>query len=131
MTTPTNVVKTLLPFILRDATPTSPHATAFTETRLELVKQAAAASTRRWQAGKPLGVLDGVPFTVKDDLDVRGYKTHIGTSRDYTEGAEVETSWCVKKVEDEGAVLIGKTNMHELGSGEFWHRMIQSYQLIK
>jgi Asp-tRNA(Asn)/Glu-tRNA(Gln) amidotransferase A subunit family amidase len=131
LTTRTNIVEALLPPILRNITRHSPHATAFTETRLGLVKQAAAASKRRWQAGTPLGVPDGVPFIVKDDLDVKGYKTHVGTSHDYTEGAEVETSWCVKKVEDEGAVMVGKMNMHELGSGESSHRMTQSYHLTK
>lgn len=115
--TPSDVVEALLPLIRRDVAQRSPHATAFTESKVELVRQAAEASTQRWKAGKPLGMLDGVPFGVKDDLDVKGYKTHIGTSHDYTKGKEVETSWCVKKFEEEGAVLVGKLNMHELGSG--------------
>lgn len=116
--TPSDIVEALLPLILRDVPKRSPHATSFTETKIELVRQAAEASTKRWRAGKPLGILDGVPFAVKDDVDVRGYNRHVGTSRDYNEGREVETSWCVKKCEEEGAVLIGKLNMHELGSGK-------------
>jgi Asp-tRNA(Asn)/Glu-tRNA(Gln) amidotransferase A subunit family amidase len=116
--TPTDIVEALLPLIRRDIAQRGPHSTAFTESKVELVRQAAEASTKRWKAGKPLGILDGVPFAVKDDLDVTGYKRHCGTSRDYTEGRHVETSWCVRKVEEEGAVLIGKLNMHELGSGE-------------
>ncbi|KAH4048193.1 amidase [Parastagonospora nodorum] len=114
--TPTSVVEALLPMIRRDVAKRGPHSTAFTESKVELVRQAAEASTQRWKAGKPLGILDGVPFAVKDDLDVRGYKRHVGTGHDYTEGKEVETSWCVKKIEEAGAVLIGKLNMHELGS---------------
>ncbi|OAK97604.1 amidase signature enzyme [Phaeosphaeriaceae sp. SRC1lsM3a] len=114
--TPNDVVESLLPLIRRDVAQRSPHSTSFTESKIELVRQAAEASTKRWKAGKPLGILDGIPFAVKDDLDVKGYKRHVGTSRDYTEGKEVETSWCVKAVEKEGAVLIGKLNMHELGS---------------
>jgi hypothetical protein len=116
--TPTDIVEALLPQIRRDVAQRGPHSTAFTESKVELVRQAAEASTRRWKAGKPLGILDGVPFAVKDDLDVKGYKRHCGTSHDYTKGKDVETSWCVRKVEEEGAVLIGKLNMHELGSGE-------------
>jgi hypothetical protein len=116
---PTDVVEALLPMIRRDVTQRGPHSTAFTESMVGLVIQAAEASTARWKAGKPLGLLDGVPFAVKDDLDVEGYKRHVGTAHDYTEGKKVETSWCVKKVEEEGAILIGKLNMHELGSGEF------------
>jgi Asp-tRNA(Asn)/Glu-tRNA(Gln) amidotransferase A subunit family amidase len=116
--TPTDIVDALLPLIRRDIAQRGPHSTAFTESKVELVRQAAETSTKRWKAGKPLGILDGVPFAVKDDLDVTGYKRHCGTSHDYTEGRPVETSWCVRKVEEEGAVLIGKLNMHELGSGE-------------
>jgi hypothetical protein len=116
--TPSAVVESLLPLIRRDIAQRGPHSTAFTESKIELVRQAAEASTKRWKAGKPLGILDGIPFAVKDDLDVKGYKRHVGTAHDYTEGKEVETSWCVKKVEEAGAVLIGKLNMHELGSGE-------------
>jgi hypothetical protein len=116
--TPSDIVEALLPIIRRDVAQRGPHATAFTESKVELVRQAAAASTARWKAGKPLGILDGVPFAVKDDLDVKGYKTHVGTSRDYTRGKDVETSWCVAKLEAEGAVLVGKLNMHELGAGE-------------
>jgi Asp-tRNA(Asn)/Glu-tRNA(Gln) amidotransferase A subunit family amidase len=116
--TPTQVVEALLPMIRRDVAQRGPHSTSFTESKVDLVMQAAEASTRRWKTGKPLGILDGIPFAVKDDLDVKGYKRHVGTGHDYTEGREVETSWCVKKIEQEGAVLIGKLNMHELGSGK-------------
>jgi hypothetical protein len=124
--TPSDVVEGLLPLIRRDIAQRSPHSTSFTESKVELVRKAAEASTKRWKAGKPLGILDGVPFAVKDDLDVTGYKRHIGTAHDYTEGKEVETSWCVKKVEEEGAVLIGKLNMHELGSGESQNTMLSN-----
>ncbi|KAF9692153.1 hypothetical protein EKO04_009847 [Ascochyta lentis] len=115
--TPLDVVEALLPLIRRDVPQRSRHSTSFMPSQVELVRQAAEASTRRWKAGKPLSILDGVPFAVKDDLEVKGYKRYIGTSHDYTNGREyeVETSWCVKKVEEQGAVLIGKLNMHELG----------------
>ncbi|KAF1971684.1 glutamyl-tRNA amidotransferas-like protein subunit A [Bimuria novae-zelandiae CBS 107.79] len=113
--TPSDVVEALLPLIRRDAANRSPHSTAFIDTRVDLVTQAAEASTRRWKEGKPLGVLDGVPFGAKDDLDVKGYKRYNGTTKDYTEGEEVETSWCVTKVEEAGGIMVGKMSMHELG----------------
>ena len=115
--TPSDVVEALLPLIRRDVANRSPHSTAFVDTQVDAVRQAAAASTERWQEKKPLGVLDGVPFGAKDDLDVKGYKRYIGTTRDYTEGKEVETSWCVAKVEEAGGIMVGKLSMHELGMG--------------
>lgn len=116
--TPSDVVEALLPLIRRDVATRSPYSTAFMESRVDEIKQAAAASSQRWKQGKPLGVLDGVPFGVKDDLEIKGYKRYIGTTHDYTGGGAKETSWCAKKVEDEGAILVGKLTMHELGMGE-------------
>ena len=78
--------------------------------------RAAEASTLRYLQGRPLGILDGVPIAVKDEVDLDGYKKTLGSARDYTrEGGG--TSWCVKKWEEEGAIIIGKLNMHELGMG--------------
>ncbi|OAL54074.1 amidase signature enzyme [Pyrenochaeta sp. DS3sAY3a] len=113
--TPSDVIEVLLPLIRRDVATRSPYSAAFMESRVDEIKQAAVASTQRWKQGKPLGVLDGVPFGVKDDLDIKGYKRYIGTTHDYTGGGAKETSWCAKKVEDEGAILVGKLTMHELG----------------
>ncbi|KAL1612884.1 hypothetical protein SLS60_001114 [Paraconiothyrium brasiliense] len=117
--TPSDVVETLLPLIRRDVANRSPHSTAFIDSKVDTVREAAKASTTRWKDGMPLGLLDGVPFGAKDDLDVKGYKRYIGTIKDYTGGKEVETSWCVAKVEEAGGIMIGKLSMHELGMGMF------------
>lgn len=120
--TPSDVVEALLPLIRRDVTDRSPHSTAFIDSKVDAVREAAETSTKRWKDGKPLGILDGVPFGAKDDLDVKGYKRYIGATKDYTDGAEVETSWCVAKVEEAGGIMIGKLSMHELGMGRLFPR---------
>ncbi|KAK2768358.1 hypothetical protein FQN54_000212 [Arachnomyces sp. PD_36] len=112
--TPTSVAETLLPLIRRDISDPTKHATAFLESNVELVLAAAAASTLRYKEGKSLGPLDGVPVAVKDEVDITGYKTTLGSSLDFTD-KEGRTSWCVKKWMEAGAVIVGKTNMHELG----------------
>jgi Asp-tRNA(Asn)/Glu-tRNA(Gln) amidotransferase A subunit family amidase len=43
------------------------------------IRDAAAAATERYAAGKPLSVLDGVPFVVKDCIDALPYDTSYGT----------------------------------------------------
>jgi Asp-tRNA(Asn)/Glu-tRNA(Gln) amidotransferase A subunit family amidase len=88
------------------------------QSNVDSIRQAAEASTQRYKQGKPLGLLDGVPFGVKDDLMVKGYKRYIGTRHDYSNGGDKDTSWCVKMVEKEGAILIGTLTMHELGMGK-------------
>ncbi|KAG0628391.1 hypothetical protein M758_1G023100 [Ceratodon purpureus] len=77
----------------------------------------AAAATERYKQGKPLSVLDGVPIAVKDEIDCLPYATTGGTTwlgkaRQVKEDAEA-----VKRLRSCGAVLAGKTNMHELGMG--------------
>src|SRR5262249_16648617 len=42
-------------------------------------RAAAQASEQRWRAGAPLGPLDGVPLTVKDNIPVRGLRATWGT----------------------------------------------------
>ncbi|KAH7065450.1 amidase signature domain-containing protein [Macrophomina phaseolina] len=114
-TTPTAVVEALLPLIRRNEPNSTPHATAWVELRDDLILSAAAASTERYKAGKPLGILDGVPVSVKDEVDVAGYKKHIGTTKDHSNGGRCETSFCVQQWEAAGAIIVGKTTMHELG----------------
>ena len=71
--TPSEVVEGILPLIRRDVESRSVHSTAWVDSKVELVRRAAEASTKRWKEGKSLGVLDGVPFGVKDDVNVKGY----------------------------------------------------------
>lgn len=113
--TPTDVANSLLPLIRRDVKDRSPHSTAFLTSNVDTVLAAAEASTQRWRAGEPLGVLDGIPIAVKDEIDVKGYCRTFASSREYCAADVAETSWCVKQWEEAGAVLVGKTNMHEIG----------------
>jgi Asp-tRNA(Asn)/Glu-tRNA(Gln) amidotransferase A subunit family amidase len=83
---------------------------------VDIIRRAAEASTLRYKEGKPIGLLDGVPVAIKDEVDVDGYKRSMGTSREFIR-KDRRTAWCVAKWEDEGAIIVGKTNMHELGLG--------------
>ncbi len=76
----------------------------------------ARASTKRFLAGEPLGILDGVPVGVKDELDMAPYPTSVGTSF-LGESPVAEDAASVSRLRSAGALLIGKTNMHEIGIG--------------
>ncbi|KAJ9353681.1 hypothetical protein DTO027B9_5124 [Paecilomyces variotii] len=112
--TPSAVVEALLPLIRRDVSPPGKHSVAFLESHVESVRAAAEESTQRYKNGKPLGPLDGVPVAVKDEVHVKGYERTLGSKIDM-KGDIDETSWCVKKWEEAGAIMIGKTTMHEFG----------------
>lgn len=112
--TPLDVVEALIPLILRDVKHRTDYATAFIESKIDLILEAAMKSTRRYLEGKPWGLLDGVPIAIKDQVDMAGYKTTLGTPRDHA-GDDPQTSWCVQKWLDAGAICLGKLNMHEIG----------------
>jgi len=76
----------------------------------------ARASTERYARGEPLGPLDGVPVAVKDELDQAGYPTTLGTVIHGAERAAADAT-AVERLRAGGALLIGKTNMHEIGMG--------------
>ncbi len=76
--------------------------------------RAARDSASRWQAGAPLGALDGVPVTVKDNLDMAGFPTRHGSMT--SPPAPVATdSPAVARLRAAGAVILGKTNLPEFG----------------
>ncbi|KAI0080434.1 amidase signature enzyme [Panus rudis PR-1116 ss-1] len=109
-TTPTAVAEYLLALVKQP-----PHNLAFIQIRDDLTLQAAQASTNRYANGTTLGPLDGVPIVVKDEVDINGYRKTFGSAKVFDNG-EGPTSWCVKKLEEAGAIIIGKANMHELGT---------------
>jgi Asp-tRNA(Asn)/Glu-tRNA(Gln) amidotransferase A subunit family amidase len=74
----------------------------------------ARASTKRYEKDEPLGVFDGVPVAVKDELDMVPYPTKVGTSF-LGKKTAVEDSTVVARMRQAGAMLIGKANMHEIG----------------
>ncbi|NOZ85809.1 MAG: amidase [Deltaproteobacteria bacterium] len=76
----------------------------------------ASASAERLKAGRPRSVLDGVPLVVKEELDVAGFPTTVGTSFLGKEPA-LEDAVTVARLRRAGAVILGKSNMHEIGMG--------------
>lgn len=75
---------------------------------------AARASEARWARQRPVGMLDGVPATVKDLVDVEGFPTRRG-SLVTDPGPRPEDAPCVAALRRAGAVIIGKTTTTEFG----------------
>jgi len=82
----------------------------------ERVRSQARASAERYREGRPLGPLDGVPVAVKDEMDVEGYPTTVGTSFLGKTPASADCE-AVRRVRAAGGVILGKANMHEIGIG--------------
>ncbi len=75
---------------------------------------AAGESAMRWRAGRPLGLLDGVPCTVKDLVDVAGFPTRRG-SRTSDPAPVKDDAPLVVGLRAAGAVILGKTTTTEYG----------------
>lgn len=78
----------------------------------ELAKDAEASASRH-KAGKALSVLDGVPVVIKDEIDVKGFATTLGTS--WRNGVADADSAIMARLRAAGALLVGKANMNEIG----------------
>jgi Asp-tRNA(Asn)/Glu-tRNA(Gln) amidotransferase A subunit family amidase len=80
------------------------------------IRKQAEASAARYSEGKPLSLIDGVPVAVKDEIDMLPYPTTVGTAFLGKSPAEADATVSAR-LRAMGALLIGKTNMHEIGIG--------------
>uniref|UniRef100_A0A2C9UQ23 Amidase domain-containing protein n=1 Tax=Manihot esculenta TaxID=3983 RepID=A0A2C9UQ23_MANES len=115
-TTPYAVAKRLIAAIRRSSTPPMDMA-FFINYDVEDILRQATESTQRHQRGEPISCLDGVPVAIKDEIDCTPYPTTGGTKWLHKFRPCKADAYCVMCLRACGAILIGKTNMHELGAG--------------
>lgn len=75
----------------------------------------ARASEARWRAGRPLGVLDGVPLTIKENIHTRGDPAPIGTRANEDAPPQSADAPPAARAREAGAVVLGKTTMPDFG----------------
>ena len=78
--------------------------------------QQAAASDARRTKGKTLGVLDGIPIALKDNIDVVNVVTTAGIAARKNHIATADAA-VTEQLTAAGAVILGKTNLHEAALG--------------
>lgn len=78
--------------------------------------EAALQAEREIRSGHTRGPLHGVPIAVKDVVDVKHWPTTAG-SRLFENHVASVTATCVANLQAAGAIIIGKTNLHELCVG--------------
>ena len=93
-----------------------PALNAYVRLMVDSATAEAVAADVRAQRGDRLGPLDGIPIAVKDIFDTAGVVTTYGAAR-FSEHRPVTDAHVVRKLREAGAVIIGKTNTHELARG--------------
>lgn len=115
-TNPVQVAQKLIANI-KSAQETHKMAT-FVAYNIDDINRQAQESQKRFHLKAPLSVLDGVPVAIKDELDVIGFKTYGGTKFiGDVHGVKNTDASVVANLRKLGAIIVGKTNMYEVGAG--------------
>lgn len=102
--------------IINDTEKQNPKLGAIVQHDKDEILKMAAESTKRYAEGNPLSFMDGIPVATKEEYLVVPYYTRCGTTF-MGRTRSTEDAHIVKKLRIGGAIIIGITNMHELGIG--------------
>lgn len=94
----------------------NPLVNAVTATCFERAREEATASTKRYAEGAPNGALDGLPLGVKDLLDTKDLLSTYGAKHLRNNVPDQDSPW-VAQLRQAGAIIVGKTNVPEMGAG--------------
>ena len=78
-------------------------------------KDAEACDAAR-RTGARLGLLHGMPVSLKDNIDVAGIRTTMASDF-FSSNVAVKDAEVVKRLRLAGAVIVGKANLHEFACG--------------
>lgn len=91
-----------------------PHLHATYLLDADKVRAQARASTQRWYTGEPIGALDGVPVTIKDNIATQGDPLPLGTAASLLVPAIADAP-PTARLKEAGAMLLCKTTMPDYG----------------
>ncbi len=92
----------------------NPAVNAVVKVLADDARRGADAADAAVAAGGPLGALHGVPFTIKENIDVAGQATTNGMAV-FAEAIATEDAPVVARMKAAGAIPIGRTNMPDMG----------------
>src|SRR5947207_8692699 len=93
-----------------------PRLNAYATLTPELALKQAHAAQKDIASGKYRGPLHGIPYAAKDLLAVQGYPTGRGARPCSNQRFEYDAT-VVRRLEEAGAILVGKAAMIELAGG--------------
>jgi aspartyl-tRNA(Asn)/glutamyl-tRNA(Gln) amidotransferase subunit A len=96
--------------VLRQVERVNPRINALIALDEKGAREAAKASEKRFLAGTPLGLLDGMPLSIKDNLFVKGVAATWGSEL-YKDFVPTSDELPVARLRTRGGVILGKTNV--------------------
>jgi aspartyl-tRNA(Asn)/glutamyl-tRNA(Gln) amidotransferase subunit A len=105
---------------LRKIEELNPKLNAFITITAEQALEQAADAEKEIRSGNWKGPLHGVPIALKDLVDTAGFKT-TAASGVFQNRIPTEDAPLVRQLKKAGAVIVGKTNMHEFAIGSTSH----------
>jgi len=94
----------------------NPKLNAFITILAEDARNQARLTEAEIREGKWRGPLHGIPIAIKDFYDTAGVKT-TAAAEQFKDRRPAHDAVSVSKLKEAGAIIIGKTNMHQLGMG--------------
>lgn len=94
----------------------NPRLNAFVHVDAEGALAKARECDRDAAEGRSRGALHGIPVAVKDIIDVAGMPTTCGSAL-FLERVAAWDAQCVARLREAGAIILGKTAMHEFAYG--------------
>ncbi|MBY9019868.1 MAG: amidase [Candidatus Lokiarchaeota archaeon] len=92
----------------------NPITNAYCTTTFDLARNMAREADNRVKKGEKLGILNGIPTSIKDLNPVEGIRTTYG-SKIFENNIADSDDIAVQRLRKEGCVIIGKTNTPEFG----------------
>ncbi|HET7889506.1 MAG TPA: amidase [Bradyrhizobium sp.] len=108
--TPSEVLEEVLAHVAQ----WEPHLKALYAFDPDGAREAAKASTERWQKGESNKPLDGVPVTIKDNIATKGTPVPLGTVATKRVPAEADAPPAAR-LREAGAIIFSKTTMPDYG----------------
>ncbi len=94
----------------------NPRLNAFITVTREQALNDARAMAEELRRGKWRGPLHGIPIALKDNIDTAGIRT-TGASELFKDRVPTEDAEVARRLKNAGAILLGKTNLHEFAYG--------------
>ncbi len=92
----------------------NPIINAYCTTTFELARELAKKADDTIKKGEKIGLLHGIPTSIKDNVDVKGIRTTNGCKA-YENYISPSDDIVVKRLKEAGVVILGKTNMPAFG----------------